>query len=391
MESLLLSNATAADHIKITREVFLEGGEPSALIQTREQGYVIVGKGFRAPSDAWATRVDRDGNVQWRHVVRGAIAGPAEGATYTSAAMLQDDSAILCGYQWIEDGSRPNQAGLVTHIDKAGRVISERVVFPLDDKSYRLNYLLHCIPFGDGVVMFGTTSRVWGDTAPRHSKEFGWIVALDAQGKVKWEKLTSGLEPSGRLESYLVLQNGDLIVANNGPRPEPPTEELDTTKMTRIDINGGFHEQRTALSNVVFVKPVTPDLHVRFMSGKQITASMTTWNARLQGVKRITGSIEAIVPKRAYILPDGSVSIFGYDHIEHNAGSASIQWLSADLNKQEKLLFQPTFASVWVADAVPTGKPAEFATIRQVLPGVKHLIGPDEKRNGMVLTFVQFN
>src|ERR1039457_228501 len=71
MVALLVSACNAAtDHIQITREIFLENGipaQPSALVQTLDGGYVVVGH-IGSVKSAWATGVDRDGKVQWRHL-----------------------------------------------------------------------------------------------------------------------------------------------------------------------------------------------------------------------------------------------------------------------------------------------------------------------------------
>jgi hypothetical protein len=387
MESLLPAAAAAAEHIRITREVFIEGGEPTTLIRTRDGGYIILASGFKTRGEASATRVNRDGAVQWRHVVAGPTPGSTEGAAYAGAMSLPDDSVILCGHQWVGSGSSARQAGLITVLNKGGETISETALLPRNDTQYRGSNLVNCISDGDGAIMLGATSQVWGEI-PRHNQNFGWMLGVDLTGKVQWEKLTSETEGTGKL---LTLGNGALIVSTNGPRPEPPTEELSSTKLTRLNINHEATEQRLEPGNMMFVNPVIPDQYIRFMLTKPANASLTTWNEQLQDEKKLSGAAVTIAARKAYVLPDGSLALFGSDRVERNAGSASIQWLSAELNKEERVLFQPVFGSPRIIDAVPTGKSGEFATIRRVYPGIKHLIGPDELRNGMVLTFIQFN
>jgi hypothetical protein len=59
--------------------------------------------------------------------------------------------------------------------------------------------------------------------------------------------------------------------------------------------------------------------------------------------------------------------------------------------RAQTVVLQPTYGSVFVDAAVPTGKPGEFATVRSVMSGMRHTLGgPDETRAGVLLTFIQY-
>jgi hypothetical protein len=90
-----------ANHIEIGREVLLETGvsvAPHAIIRTPDGGYVIAGALHE--SEAWATRVDANMRVVWRHQVAHPSSLPIEGASvYEAAVALPDDTTLLCGHQ----------------------------------------------------------------------------------------------------------------------------------------------------------------------------------------------------------------------------------------------------------------------------------------------------
>jgi hypothetical protein len=379
MNTLVPSSAATGDHIKITREIFLEGRtDPTGLVQTKDGGYVVFGGDF----GAWATRIDRDGKIQWKHVVL-PTSQRASGAKYTGAAMLPDDSTILCGYKELENGAGSVFVGLLTHIDKAGQVITEQLIYPKNDKRYTFSQFNKSVALNDGVVVFGSASGLSED------QPLGWTLVIDGQGKIKSEKLVPKPAPI-EANGVLALSSHDLVVSTFVvPPPNVSSPEVLSTQITHIDASGIIKEQRVVRGESIFVSPVVPDTTVRFMLTDKTAAAMTIWGSQLQDGDRIVGNVETIKSARSYLLPDRSVVLFGYDYIGQGVFGAMIVWLSPDLNQRERLVLEPKYGTVRVEDAIPTGKPGEFATIRSVLP-VSHLIGPDDTRVGVVLAFVQF-
>src|ERR1017187_6301397 len=390
MNTLITSKAAAADHIQIVREVLLESerfAQPRAIVQTHEGGYVVAGEGGPPPS-AWATRVNAHGEVQWRHLVsKGSQRRDVRDPQYSGAAMLPDDSAVLCGFKAIEDGKYSRTVGLLSHIGKPAEVISERLVYPNNDTTYELVYLRRCISISDGVLIFGTATRVLDDTTtPRQGKQFGWIVALDPQGNVKWEKLLE--QPAGDVTSF-AMSGPDVAIASYS---RPPIGSVEAKQINVINSDGVIKAHKVIGGSVMLVQSVIPDPMVRFMPiGGSTNAYLTTLGPQLQDSDHIAGRAEILAAaQRAYYLPDRSIALFGKQQVEANATSASIAWLSADLALNDHLLL-PVFASIQIEDAVPTGKPGEFATVRRVTPSkTRHGFKDGETRTGAILAFVQF-
>ncbi len=83
------------------------------------------------------------------------------------------------------------------------------------------------------------------------------------------------------------------------------------------------------------------------------------------------------------------MALFGNEE-EGGPHTAAIAWWRHDLTRNETFVFKPTFASAEISDAVPSGVPGEFATVRLVVPA-RHTLSPSETRLGLLLTFVKIN
>jgi hypothetical protein len=117
------------------------------------------------------------------------------------------------------------------------------------------------------------------------------------------------------------------------------------------------------------------------------TKPIITLNDQLAAVENVSEHAGVIISKRAYYLPDGSLVLFGGQGYHGNSFSASIAWISSDLEGRSATLLEPPLASDAIVDAVPTGIIGEFATVRLVTPMTE--MGRTEHRLGVVLAFVQ--
>jgi hypothetical protein len=370
--------ADATRHIEVTREVLLESGiavRPHAVTRTKDGGYVIAG----GITDyiPWATRTDADGNVQWRYTIdedgkKKHI--PGVGRTeYRGVATFADDSSLLCGYKDIGKQSQPLFVGMLTHIDKAGRVLSHQLIYPNGDQGHRLNYLDGCSSWGDGVAVVGHSTRFSGNAVPRRNEDFYWVLALDPKGKIKWEKVIPGGAPGqlmsgGIPEQVMVMSNQELLfTAGSG-------------EWTVIDRAGSITAQRVVGGTLVRSVTVEPVLRV-LKSVPGVT--LLTLGKGLEEDEKISGNTKAISTNAAYVATDHSLVLFGQETDETNTSRSSIAWFSPDLKESEVLVFRRG-ASFWIDDAVPSGKTDEFVAVRQALSA-----GTDEKRLGVILAFVQ--
>lgn len=368
------SSVSASDSIKITREVLLESGRGPivrALIQTKDGGYVVAGSDGHIP---WATRTDAEGNVQWRHVLPMKEWTPGGvNAQYESGVAMADDSTLLCGYKGESEEPHQPILGLLARVDKAGKMLSHHLLYPQGDKSFPLNYLRQCVPWGDGFAVVGDTSR-WVEGS---MQRFLWLLALDANGDIKWEKLI----PNTSAGMPLVTPNQDLVIV--GP-----------TQITRVDTRGTIKSQRIVKDaykdRVMLVRSNVTDSVVRVLSlFNYPTRTLRSLGKNLEDLELVRGPgddrLGDMVTNRAYLLPDRSLVLFGYQR-ESSTPTASITWISADLAAKRTFLPEPLWISGEITDALPTGKLGEFVTIRSVYPRPRW---PDEKRKGLLMAFVR--
>ncbi len=376
---LTACTAQASGHIRVVRSFFLERGhliEPRALTRTHDGGYVIAGR-LTGP---WATRINDQGQVVWRYLAPLVPLKPGEirGDTmFTGAVTLPDDSTLLCGYENPTEVPNAPLTGLLTHLSPHGRVLSTQTLYPNNDRHYVLNYLDRCVRWGKGVAVVGSTTLFpKGGTKP-FGEVYLWLLKLDAHGHIAWEKLIPNV--GGNVE---VLKNHDLVLAAVGARwGNPPSQ----TEITELGPDGSVKRQRTILGGLALVHSGAPETSVSLVSRGSAQATWRTLGAHLQTVARAKGSTGGIAVKKAYRLPNGALALFGYTTPPEYGGMllSSIAWISPHFSHQQVFTFKPW--SIWVADAIPTGKPGEFATVREV-SALHHPF--DRHRMGIVLSIV---
>lgn len=367
--------AKAADLIEVTHEVLLENGKfpvPSALIRTAEGDYVVAGMEENRP---WAIRTDSKGEVRWRYELPRAKQKTTGSAAYASAAAMSNEGTVLCGYSDVGETTHPIIVGILTVVNKAGEVVKHQELYPNSDTRFRLNYLHKCIPWGDGFAVIGRTSR-WIDRAGDRIREsFYWLLALDARGEIKWEKLIGN--PAGSLPGSLIqMPNNDILLTLwNGHALE----------IIRMAMDGSTKAESSVGDSRLVHGAITED-SLHFISTGAGT-TMQTLNGKLSGIGSMKGNADLCDCKALYRRSDGSIVAFGYQR-EDSVRTAAIVALSADLNERQVFLFRPLWTSGEVADAVPADSEGEFATIRTVrrLP-----MWPKEVRVGLVIGFVRVN
>ncbi|MHB1587870.1 MAG: hypothetical protein ACYCRH_08135 [Acidiferrobacteraceae bacterium] len=374
----------AATHITVTREVFLERGHeilPRALVRTHDGGYVIAG----FSGTPWATRVNAAGQVQWRYraprvpLKAGQVPGDS---TYTGAVTLPDDSTLLCGYE-----PRPDQPysvrALLTRISPHGRVLSVQMPDPNHDPGYVLSYIQRCVRWDKGVAVIGSTTLFPKGSTQPDGENYVWLLKLDGQGKIQWEKLIpdryANFDPD---QTLLTLSNGDLAIMTS------------LAHLRLVGPEGTVRAQRTIPFGLV-APSTRPERAVHVLTGgKHVTPAWLTLGDHLQDTQvapLAARPVEIIPYKKAYRLSNGALALFGYTTPPEYGGMllSSIAWISPDFGHKQIFTFKPW--SIWVADAVPTGKPGEFATVRQVGPMQRPGEAYDRNQLGVVLAFVHIH
>lgn len=386
---LLLTSCTTG-RLGLDREVLLERGRVAdpqalALASTAQGGYIVAGAIGGIP---WATRTDAYGKVQWHRDVHLAMpenAGGTKEAEFEGVAMLPDDSAMLCGWRDSgEDPARANLVGLLTRMDRDGNISDQRQVRPLDNPDFRLSYLHRCIAWQDGVAVVGETMLFSSAAAQQYSHKFIWLLFLNGHGRIEWQKLIPTTFDAATAQ-LLVTPKQDLLLAGN-------------SQLLRLSRSGEIKEQRDL--NGWLVRPTTADTALHFLVTRpDHTLELHTLGEQLEDVAPVVAGTAPVLQSLdsrngiVYVLPNHTFALFG--HQPGNVMKAGFASVSADLRQMQTYIFDSYGNSIWVNDALPTGRPGEFITIRPFLPRGKTFSDSDtkntiiSKRYGMVMSFVR--
>lgn len=172
---------------------------PYCIIATLDGGYAVTGLSATTDGsgdvsdnhgsfDYWLTKLDEDGNLEWQKSYGGS-------GTEQSFGLVQnaDSSYVICGYS-----SSPN-TGMVTgnhgendywivKADKNGELVWQRSYGGSgSDRAFGIS-----ITSDNGYIINGVSPSTDGDVTGNHGDNDYWIVKLNADGDLQWEKCYGG-------------------------------------------------------------------------------------------------------------------------------------------------------------------------------------------------------
>lgn len=379
--SLMTSPDAAAD-IEIVREILLEQGRfpaPNALTRTARGDYVIAGHETLRP---WATRVDAEGRVKWRHVLEIDRSKAGVEGSYEAAAAFSDDSTLLCGSR--RAVNQGMSAAILTHIDAAGNVLSHREVYPEQDTGARLNHFYRCVPWAGGAAILGNATRLARGGNHPAFRDSVWLLALDARGEVRWERLFSNI-PFTDEADLAVLANQDLAIVSG-------------SQITVVNGNGSVKQREigaSAVERFILVRDIDPGSQklIVFPTANKAKVALKTFDYNIEARREQTGPGARFVTARAYLLKNEELVLFGHESVGETStdpgdATAGVSKLTKDLRQPRSYFFRPLWVSTEVTDALPTDQSNGFVTLRSIHPIPRW---PEETRMGVVMTFIKIN
>jgi len=187
--------------------------------QTRDPGYIVAGTSFSLDgnvsghhastdsADYWLIKIDAERNPQWQKSYGGTGDDEASAVEQTL-----DGGYIIAGYSNSTNGDvKGNHGGYdywVLKIDGTGAIQWQKSFGGSGDDEARSVVQTH----DGGYIVAGISSSTDGDVTGNHGGPDYWIVKLDANGGLQWEKSLGG---SGNDDAYVVRQcwDGNYIVA----------------------------------------------------------------------------------------------------------------------------------------------------------------------------------
>ena len=197
-----------------------------AMQQTTDGGFIVAGTSASSDSDVttnngltdyWIVKLDADGNIVWQK----SLGGPGKEECY-SIQQIADGGYVAAGYSY-GGGTVTGNHGLsdcwIVKLDANGTLLWQKSLGGEGDEG------ANCIrqtPDG-GFIVVGYSNSSTGDVSVNFGGNDLWLVKLDATGNKQWDKSYGG---TGEDVGNYVQQttNGDFIMvgksdSNNGDAP----------------------------------------------------------------------------------------------------------------------------------------------------------------------------
>ncbi|WP_307457121.1 T9SS type A sorting domain-containing protein [Chryseobacterium sp. SORGH_AS_0447] len=200
----------------------------SAIVNTQEGGFLLAGTSYsgkgldkkdesKGGSDFWLIRINEFGDELWQKTIGSASDEEARAVIQTTDFRFFVAGNVNFGSGQLTDKGYGSKDVLVVKLDKNGKEISQLI---LGGKG--LDEVEKMIPTIDGGALLGIYSRsgaVAGSSKaishqPKTTSNYGegdyWIVKLNKDGKVEWEKNFGG-KGDDHLRTLAMTSTGYLI------------------------------------------------------------------------------------------------------------------------------------------------------------------------------------
>ncbi|WP_124603747.1 hypothetical protein [Burkholderia sp. Bp8963] len=318
--------------------------------------YVIAGR-MGIDKAAWATEIDAAGTVRWRYLLPSPNPEVGGGLPdFTGAVGTRSGDVLLCGTISLGKPQKPQINGLLVQLDNAGKLVKEQFITPPDTENEysHIAYLDDCIAWRDGTALIGRVTRYLPDGGQR--SEYHWIVAVDADGAIKWQTLIPS--KGGGVPGQVRRMPDDSLIITD-------------TETIRVDAHGNLQARATVTGFLRLVQPLDPQAEPQLFD---------CYGGKTRGrLLQLTGDLQVSMelalsasdgymcgphqyPAQVFSLADGSIILFGHRFEEGLNTPGAVKW-SPPLKTAAARSFTVPPAP-WFNAATPSGKPGEFATIR---------------------------
>ena len=186
----------------------------SATVTTQDGGFLLAGTSYsgkgldkkdeaKGGSDIWLIRINEFGDELWQKTL-----GSSSDEEARAVIQTMDQGFIVAGNVQNSAKGFGSKDVLIIKLDKDGKEISQII---LGGKG--LDEVEKMIPTKDGGALLGIYSRS-GNNGHKKTENYGegdyWIVKLDKNGKVEWEKNYGGKEDD-HLRTLALTSNGYVI------------------------------------------------------------------------------------------------------------------------------------------------------------------------------------
>ena len=189
-----------------------------SIQKTSDNGYVIAGytnskdgdvKENKGEYDAWIVKLDNLGNIKWQRT----FGGSGFDLAY-SVESTQDNGYVIAGYTNSKDGDVKENKGeydaWIIKLDNSGNIKWQRI---FGGSNIDLAKSIKQTKDG-GYIVVGWTTSIDKDIEQSHGLSDFWIIKLDENGEIVWQKVLGG---SGQdmAESVALVEDGYIIVGSS--------------------------------------------------------------------------------------------------------------------------------------------------------------------------------
>lgn len=349
----------------------------SSIDQTADGGYIIAGAtrsndgditNNHGDSDMWVVKLDSSGNIVWRKTLGGSrfdealsvISTPDGG--YTIAGNTNSADGDVTGYHDSnDDGGRRDM--WVVKLNSNGNIIWQKALGGSQDETA---YSIISTPDG-GYAVTGSTTSANGDVTSNKGRNDIWVVKLDANGNIIWQKTLGGssddiahsitIAPDGGYAIAAYTESVDGDVTGNHGRGDMWVVKLDNSGNTvwqkalgGAEIDNGSHITITPDGGYAVAGMTSSsdgditsnhgqnDMWIVKLDGNGNKA----WQKTLGGSSSDGASSAIATPDGGYILAGGTSSKDGDVTGNHEA---SDMWV-VKLNSNATIMWQMTMGGL---------------------------------------------
>ena len=190
----------------------------SSTVTTQDGGFLISGTSYsekgldkkensKGGSDIWLIRINEFGDELWQKTLGTSLNEEAKAVIQTV-----DQGFFVAGNVQSSSKGYGSKDVWIVRLDKDGKILSEQTL-----GGRGLDEVEKMIPTKDGGALLGIYSRsgaVIGDKSGKQTENFGegdyWIIKLDKNGKVEWEKNFGGKDDD-HIRTLALTSNGFIV------------------------------------------------------------------------------------------------------------------------------------------------------------------------------------
>jgi hypothetical protein len=222
-----------------------------AIHQTTDNGYIVAGSSFSTNgdvtgnhglSDYWLVKLDNSSNIQWQK----SLGGSDNDAAY-SIQQTSDGGFVLAGRSKSTNGdvigNHGNYDYWVVKVDNFGNILWQK---SLGGSANEEAKAIQETTDG-GYIIAGFSESTDGDVIGNHGASDYWIVKLDNNGNIIWQKCFGG-NLSEKANSIQQTSDGGFVVAGRSSSSNGDLTENNGNAdywIVKIDNTGNLQWQRS--------------------------------------------------------------------------------------------------------------------------------------------------